>query len=173
MHGQADESLHVVYLGLGSNLGDRDANLAAAIQALAELVTVERVSSVYDTAPLHVTDQPRFHNLVCQATTDLTPPALLRAAKAIERHLGRADGRRYGPRVIDIDVLLYDSLVLQTDELTVPHPRTAERAFVLAPLAEIAPLLVHPVLGETMPFLLSHLAESDVRRVGPLPQLER
>ena len=173
MHGQAGENLHVVYLGLGSNIGDRDANLAAAIRAIEEVVTVERVSAVYDTAPMHVTDQPRFHNLVCQATTALAPPALLHAAKAIERHLGRADGPRYGPRVIDIDVLLYDQLVLQTDELTVPHPRLAERAFVLAPLAEIAPELPHPVLGETMSLLLSHLAESDVRRIGPLPQLER
>lgn len=173
MHGQADEHLHVAYLGLGSNIGDRDANLAAAIQALGDVVTVDRVSSVYDTAPMHVTDQPRFHNLVCQATTDLTPSALLRAAKAIERHLGRADGPRYGPRLIDIDVLLYDSLVLNTDELTVPHPRLAERAFVLAPLAEIDPELVHPVRGETVSLLLSQLAESDVRRVGPLPQLGR
>lgn len=173
MHGQTGENFHVVYLGLGSNIGYPDTNLAAAIQALREVITVERVSSVYDTAPMHVTNQPRFHNLVCQATTDLTPPALLHAAKAIERHLGRADGPRYGPRLIDIDVLLYDSLVLQTDELTVPHPRLAERAFVLAPLAEIAPEMVHPVLGETMSLLLSHLTESDVRRVGPLPQRER
>ncbi len=173
MHGQAVENHPVVYLGLGSNIGDRDANLTAAVQALGAVVTVERVSSVYDTAPMHVTDQPRFHNLVCQATTDLTPPALLHAAKAIERQLGRADGPRYGPRLIDIGVLLYDQLVLHTDELTVPHPRLAERAFVLAPLAEIAPKMVHPVLGETMSFLLSHLTESDVRRVGPLPQCER
>jgi 2-amino-4-hydroxy-6-hydroxymethyldihydropteridine diphosphokinase len=172
MQGQADKDLHVVYLGLGSNIGERDMNLAAAIQALEEVVTVKRVSSVYDTAPMHVTDQPRFHNLVCQATTDLTPPALLHAAKAIERQLGRVDGPRFGPRVIDIDVLLYDQLVLHTDALTVPHPRLAERAFVLAPLAEIAPELPHPVLGETMSLLLSHLAESDVRRVGPLPQRE-
>ena len=162
--------IHTVYLGLGSNIGDRDANLSAALRALAAVVTIERISSVYDTAPMLYTDQPRFHNLVCQAATSLSPDALLHAVKEIERQLGRKSGPRYGPRVIDIDVLLYDRLIVNTAALTVPHPRMAERAFVLAPLAEIAPSLAHPVLGETIAELLRREPESDVERVGPLPQ---
>lgn len=167
---QEDIAIHMVYLGLGSNIGDRDANLSAALRALAAVVTIEHVSSVYDTAPMLYTDQPRFHNLVCQATTSLTPGALLHAAKEIERQLGRTSGPRYGPRVIDIDLLLYDRLIVNTPVLTIPHPRIAERAFVLAPLAELAPTLTHPVLGETMVELLRRVPESDVERVGPLPQ---
>jgi 2-amino-4-hydroxy-6-hydroxymethyldihydropteridine diphosphokinase len=158
-----------VYLGLGSNIGDRDANLSAALRALAAVATIERVSSVYDTAPMLYTNQPRFHNLVCQATTSLTPGALLQAVKEIERQLGRTSGPRYGPRVIDIDLLLYDRLILNSAPLTIPHPRMAERAFVLAPLAEIAPALMHPALGETVAELLRRAPESDVHRIGPLP----
>jgi len=163
-------AIHTVYLGLGSNLGDRDANLSAALRALAAIVTIEHVSSVYDTAPMLYTDQPRFHNLVCQARTSLSPDALLHAVKEIERQLGRTSGPRYGPRVIDIDLLLYDKLIVNTAALTIPHPRMAERAFVLAPLAEIALTLTHPVLGETIDELLRRVPESGVERVGPLPQ---
>ena len=163
-------AIHTVYLGLGSNIGDRDANLSAALRALAAIVTVERVSSMYDTAPMLYTNQPRFHNLVCQATASLSPDALLHAVKEIERQLGRSSGPRYGPRVIDIDLLLYDRLILNTPTLTIPHPRMPERVFVLAPLAELAPSLTHPVLGETMAELLLRAPESDVERVGPLPQ---
>jgi 2-amino-4-hydroxy-6-hydroxymethyldihydropteridine diphosphokinase len=125
---------------------------------------------VYDTAPMLYTNQPRFHNLVCQATTSLSPDALLHAVKEIERQLGRTSGPRYGPRVIDIDVLLYDRLILNTPALTIPHPRMAERAFVLAPMAELAPTLTHPALGETIAELLRRVPESDVERVGTLPQ---
>lgn len=163
-------AIHTVYLGLGSNIGERDASLSAALRALAAIGAIERVSSVYDTAPMLYTDQPRFHNLVCQARTSLTPEALLHAVKKIERQLGRTSGPRYGPRVIDIDLLLYDRVILNTPALTIPHPRMAERAFVLAPLAEIAPTLTHPVLGETIAELLRRTPQSDVERVGPLPQ---
>ncbi len=163
-------AIHTVYLGLGSNIGDRDANLSAALRALADIITVERISSVYDTAPMLYADQPRFHNLVCQATTSLSPDTLLHAAKEIERQLGRTSGPRYGPRVIDIDLLLYDKVIVNTPALTIPHPRMEERAFVLAPLAELAPTLTHPVLGETIAELLRRVPESDVERVGPLPQ---
>ena len=169
----ATPETHHTYLGLGSTIANRDAHLAAALQALAPLVTIERVSSVYDTAPMHLTDQPRFHNLALAATTALSPLELLRGVKTIERDLGRTAGPRYGPRVIDIDLLFYDQLVLEGDELTVPHPRLTERAFVLAPLAEIAPTLVHPLLGETVADLLQRVAGSDVRRLGPLPHSGR
>jgi 2-amino-4-hydroxy-6-hydroxymethyldihydropteridine diphosphokinase len=173
MSDRNNDMLHTAFLGLGSNLGDRDANLAVALRALAAIVTVERVSSVYDTAPMLYTDQPRFHNLACQITTDLASIALLHAVKEIERQLGRQQGPRYGPRIIDIDLLFYDQMVLQSAELTLPHPRLAERAFVLAPLAEIAPTLVHPVLGETVSALLQCVPGGDVQRVGPLPDFRR
>lgn len=158
----------MVYLGLGSNQGDRDALLRAALDRLRPYVTLERLSSVYDTAPLLVTDQPRFHNVVAAGRTRLAPLALLRAAKQIERALGRVSGPRYGPRPIDIDLLFYDDLVLRSDELTLPHPGIAERAFVLAPLAQIAPNLRHPTLGSTAQELAAALAGADVRDLGPL-----
>lgn len=167
-----DEAFHVVYLGLGSNQGDRDALLRAALDRLRPYVAVERLSSVYDTAPLLVTEQPRFHNLVAAGRTSLAPIALLRAVKQIERALGRMPGPRYGPRPIDIDLLFYDDLVLHSAELTLPHPRIAERAFVLAPLAEIAPHLRHPTLGSTAAELAAALAGEDVRDLGPLLQVE-
>lgn len=159
---------HEVYLGLGGNLGDRDARLRAAVERLRASVTITAVSSIYDTAPLLVTDQPRFHNAVLAGTTALEPVALLRAAKAIERELGRVSGPRYGPRSIDIDLLFYDELSLHGDELTLPHPRIAERAFVLAPLAEIVPGRPLPVLGATPEELLRALGTADVQRLGPL-----
>ncbi len=168
---------HTVYLGLGANLGDRDAHLRAALSALAHkdaetgytTAHIERVSSVYDTAPMLVEAQPRFHNIACTGQTWLKPFPLLHALKRIEAALGRApEGMRYGPRVIDIDILLYDDLILRTPELTIPHERLAERGFVLAPLAEIAPNLIHPILGRTMQSLAAAVAGQDVRRMGSL-----
>lgn len=161
-------SPHLVYLGLGSNLGDRDAALRGAVARLSAVVAVSRVSSVYDTAPLLVANQPRFHNAAIAGTTALAPLELLRAAKAIERDLGRVPGVRYGPRAIDVDLLFYDDLSLRSAELALPHPRIAERAFVLAPLAEIAPGWALPVLGASPEELLRALGAADVRRLGPL-----
>jgi 2-amino-4-hydroxy-6-hydroxymethyldihydropteridine diphosphokinase len=159
---------HEVYLGLGSNLGDRDALLRAALDALSPAVALDRVSSVYDTAPMLLTEQPRFHNVACAGSTALAPYDLLRTAKDIEAALGRAPGVRYGPRPIDIDILLYDGLVLEMPDLVIPHPGIAERAFVLFPLCEIAPELVHPVLRVPLCALAEARATADVRRVGPL-----
>jgi 2-amino-4-hydroxy-6-hydroxymethyldihydropteridine diphosphokinase len=167
-HAGAGLTAHRVYLGFGSNVGDRDAHLRFALDALAPAVRVERVSSVYDTAPLLVTAQPRFHNLVCMATTTLEPPALLYLVKDLERRAGRVPGPRFGPRPLDIDILLYDDLVQATPELTLPHPEMARRAFVLAPLAEIAPDVRHPTLGASMAELLTAVGEADARRIGPL-----
>jgi 2-amino-4-hydroxy-6-hydroxymethyldihydropteridine diphosphokinase len=160
--------MRTAYLGLGSNLGDRAGNLRAALAALAVHLTIQQVSSVYDTAPQLVLDQPRFLNAALSGATDLDPLALLRAAKAAEVALGRVPGLRYGPRVIDIDLLLVDQLVLSTRELTLPHPRLSERAFALLPLAEIAPDLRHPVLGSTMAELAALALLGDARRLGPL-----
>jgi 2-amino-4-hydroxy-6-hydroxymethyldihydropteridine diphosphokinase len=168
--GQRETPVHQVYLGLGSNLGDRDALLRAAITALSAhaQVTVERVSSVFDTAPLLVTDQPRFHNIACAGRTRLDALGLLRLVKDTEASLGRMPGRRYGPRSIDIDILVFDNLRMQTPELTIPHPGIAERTFVLAPLAEIAPKLRVPGLDVDVETLLARLPGADVQRVGPL-----
>jgi 2-amino-4-hydroxy-6-hydroxymethyldihydropteridine diphosphokinase len=133
-----------IYLALGSNLGDRRAHIAAAVARLAPAVAVERVSSLYETEPAYVLDQPRFLNAALRGRTALEPAALLTLLKRIERELGRSAGVRYGPRVIDLDILLYGDQALTTEVLTIPHPRMAERPFVLVPLAEIAPDLTPP-----------------------------
>jgi len=159
---------HTVFLGLGSNLGDRAAHLRAALEALAPSVRVIRVSSVYETSPMYVEDQPSFYNLACSGQTRLPPATLLLELKQIERALGRAPGPRYGPRVVDLDLLLYDDLVLASDTLTLPHPRMLERAFVLVPLAEIAPERRLSVAGKTIAALAAALPTAGVRRIGPL-----
>lgn len=164
---------HVVYLGLGSNLGDRDEHLRAGLRALSPAVVIARVSSIFDTAPLLLTAQPRFHNIVCMGRTALAPDALLRLAKRIERAQGRAGGPRYGPRPLDIDILFYDDLILRTPELTLPHPGIEERAFVLLPLAEIAPDLRHPLLGADIRALAGKVRCQDARRAGALFTPER
>jgi len=149
-----------VYLGLGSNLGDREANLREACRRLqAGGVHLGPCSSLYDTEPWGMAEQPRFLNAACRGETALQPRELLRLAKQIERALGRREGPRYGPRPVDIDILLYNDLILQSTELTIPHPRLRERAFVLAPLAEIAPDLVVPGDGRTVRELLAALGE--------------
>jgi 2-amino-4-hydroxy-6-hydroxymethyldihydropteridine diphosphokinase len=166
-HAQA-LTLHHVYLGLGSNLGDRDANLRAAFDRLDQFMQDLHISSLYETEPLLVEDQPFFHNAACAGVTSLDPLDLLRALKRIETELGRVSGPRYGPRLIDIDILLFDDLVLSTRELTIPHAGLLERAFVLTPLAEIAPDQRHPIDGRTIGELASQVDSTGVRLLGAL-----
>ena len=154
-----------IYLGLGSNMGDCQQNLDRTLFLLKQRLRIDRVSSTYDTEPVGDTDQPRFLNMVCQAHTRLAPQDLLALLKGIERKLGRT-GKSGAPRPIDIDILLYGEQIIETTELTIPHSRMAERAFVLEPLAEIAPEVLHPVNGRTMKELLQDLKEG---RQGMLP----
>jgi len=129
----------IVYLAIGSNQGDRLANLQAGLAALAPAVQLTNYSSVYETAAAYVEDQPPFLNAVVAGTTELAPHALLALLKQIEHDCGRRPGLRYGPRPLDLDILLYGELELQTNDLIIPHLRMFERDFVLRPLAEIAP----------------------------------
>ncbi|MDR3575231.1 MAG: GTP cyclohydrolase MptA [Anaerolineaceae bacterium] len=154
---------HLVYLGLGANLGDRQGNLVQAIQSIRSSASVESISSFYETRPVGYLDQPDFLNTTCQITTDLTPFELLHFLKQIEKQMGRQASFRNAPRPIDIDILLYDDLVLDTSDLTVPHPRMAERAFVLVPLAEIAPAVIHPTLNLPIAELLKRIDRSGIK----------
>jgi 2-amino-4-hydroxy-6-hydroxymethyldihydropteridine diphosphokinase len=147
-----------VYLCLGSNLGDRLQNLHRAIGLLGPPgLEVHRVSSFYRTEPVEFTPQPWFVNCVVEASTELLPLRLLNACQVAERALGRRPGVAKGPRMIDIDILLYSEFVIRSPQLSVPHPRMGERRFMLAPLAELAPGIFHPVTGRSIQQMLSDL----------------
>ena len=156
-----------VYLGLGSNLGDRQRNVRAGLVLLREISTGMEVSSLYETSPVGFTRQPAYVNAVCRLWTRLDPFELMAAVKGFETAQGRQRPFLNAPRSLDIDILVYGSVAIQTPVLTLPHPRMAERAFVLAPLAEIAPGLRHPTLKVTTVELLGRLSRmpGDVRRL--------
>ena len=156
-------AMHVAYIGFGSNIGDRLAHIQNAIHGLRETagITLQKISSIYQTAPVGYETQAQFLNGVAAIQTDLPPLSLLHTLKDIEVLVGRQHRIRWGPREIDLDILIYGDLCLETEKLVIPHPEMHRRHFVLAPLAEIAPALVHPVLKETIQILLGHLEEDE------------
>lgn len=153
---------HQVYLSTGTNLGNRLENLRSAEIGLSQIAKVEMKSSVYETQPWGFTDQPAFLNQVLYISTHLDPFDLLDAIKRLEVEIGRTPTFRYGPRIIDIDILFYDKLILDNTKLTIPHPHLFERAFVLVPLNEIAAQFVHPGLHRTIEKLIATIDTSQV-----------
>lgn len=173
-----DSQVGMVILSLGSNLGDRVRWLERGLERLSEQVRLESLSSIYETQPVGVRDQPWFLNMVCAGVTRLSPRGVLEFILEVEDSLGREREHELAPRNIDIDLLAYDDKVIDEPELQLPHPRMTERAFVLRPLAEIAPDWRHPVEGKTAPELLEELDGEIVRpyslpppTAGPAPLL--
>lgn len=156
---------HTVYLSLGSNIGDRAANIHDAVRRLEQFGEVRSFSSLYETSPVEVTDQPWFLNAAAQLQTQLPAEELMSVLLQIERDMGRHRTQPKGPRIIDIDILFYDDAQIHTADLDVPHPAMHLRKFVLVPLAEIAPNAVHPTLQKPVSTLLSELQSSDEVRL--------
>lgn len=151
---------HEVYLALGSNLGDRAENIRSALNVLNERADVDVLarSSLYETEPVGVTEQAKFINAATRIRTSLSPRALLKLVKSMEKALGRVKTVRWGPRIIDIDILLYDDLILSERSLKIPHPEMKERPFVMVPLSEIGHDVVHPLTGKTISEMVSGLS---------------
>ena len=152
---------HEVYLALGTNLGNRRENLKEALQQLPPAVEVLDVSRLYETAPAYVLDQPNYLNITIKTQTLLPPAELLAYLKQLEELIGRLKTIRYGPREIDIDIIFYDQLVVKLPQLQIPHPRLAERGFVLRPLSDIGPQLTLPTLKRTVTELAADLPADD------------
>jgi 2-amino-4-hydroxy-6-hydroxymethyldihydropteridine diphosphokinase len=156
--------LHKAYISAGSNLGDRAANLEFASVSLNKSGIVSRVSSWFETEPVGFADQPWFLNLAMELETNLAPLDLLALCQAIEENCGRIRTFRNAPRTLDLDILLYNDTIYKDAKLTIPHPRMAERRFVLVPLAQIAPEIIHPVLKKSIRLLLETCADpSEIR----------
>jgi len=161
--------LKTAFLALGANVGDREGNLRDALTQLeSEELRVVRRSSLYETAPQEMLDQPWFLNAVIEVETNLFPLQLLARIRQIERDMGRRRVTPKGPRNIDIDILFYGRSVIATAELEVPHPRMAQRRFVLEPMAEIAPDFRHPVTGKTAKEMLAALEPQGIKRLSDL-----
>jgi 2-amino-4-hydroxy-6-hydroxymethyldihydropteridine diphosphokinase len=143
-----------IYIALGSNLGDRRANMAQALRMMEPLIHVDAVSALYESEPQPPAPPPSYYNAAARIATELPPHDLLRHLKDVEARLGRHDMTHWAPRPIDLDIALYDDLVLDDEDLVIPHPRLHERAFVLQPLLDLDATLVHPRLGVTLASLL-------------------
>jgi 2-amino-4-hydroxy-6-hydroxymethyldihydropteridine diphosphokinase len=157
---------HIAYLSLGSNVGDREAQLRDAIAHLAAVGRVTAVSAFYETEPVAFTEQPWFLNCAVSLETEKTPQQLMASVLGIEEDMGRKRAMKNGPRLIDIDIALFDREIVESKEVTIPHPAMHERRFVLEPLAEIAPMVLHPVLKKTVQQLREELPEGQtVRRL--------
>ncbi len=170
----SETMLNLVYLSLGSNVGDREAQLRDAQARLGAVGRVVAVSSFYETEPVEFTQQPWFLNCALALETSKTPQQLIAAILHIEQEMGRRRGQKKGPRSIDIDILLFDDAVVDSTDLTIPHPSLHQRRFVLEPLAEIAPEVWHPVLKKTVRELLDALPPGQVvRKLRPAPRISR
>lgn len=161
-----------VYLGVGSNLGNRKANLLSAISLLSGISTVRKLSPIYQTSPVGFEKQPDFLNMACLVSISYEPEEFLKEIKAIEKKLGREKSFKNGPRLIDIDILFWGKEVIKTKNLQVPHPRAAEREFVLRPLSRIAPSLVHPLLRKSVSSLLASLEPQGIRYFSKAPLIQ-
>lgn len=165
-------SVKTLFLSLGSNLGDREGMLQAALDALeASALHIRRISPVYETAPVDAAGQPWFLNLVAEAETSLFPLQVLARTSRVEQRLGRRRTAPKGPRTIDIDILFYGNFMIDRPELTVPHPRFADRRFVLAPMADLAPDFRDPASKRTMRELLAGTEDQEVRKTSFTPSL--
>lgn len=156
-----------VFIGIGSNLGNRTENCLAALEAISNFTIIKTVSSFYETEPVGNEDQPMFINAVAKVNTLLSPLTLLNSLKSIENQMGRERTERWGPRTIDLDLLFYEDFVLESQELTLPHKHLHKRKFVLEPICEIEPWLEHPVLKQSVSTLLKNLEDGrEVNKVG-------
>lgn len=151
-----------IFLGIGSNLGDREASLQEAVEMISGKVRILKVSSLYETEPVGYLDQPWFLNLVLEGETDLLPRELLSFTQSVEQAMKRVKTIRWGPRTIDVDILLYEGVTMDSPELTIPHPRMKERNFVMVPLLEIAPEIL--IDGEPAAGILSRLNGEEIRK---------
>ncbi len=165
------ENINPIVLAIGSNLGDRIDNLQEALTGMKQHMSVSSVSSVYETAPMHVTDQPAFLNAVFSGDTKLLPAELLQAVKKLETSIGRKPTYKYGPRVVDIDIIIYGDVLVETVDLTIPHALMHEREFVLRPMADVLPDLKHPKMGKTVEEMLGHLKTENPTCLGGLLHL--
>ncbi len=157
---------HTVYIAIGSNLGDKLSNCKKGIELLEKSgVSILACSHFYKTEPVDYADQDWFINAAIKAQTDLAPLALLKALKSIEKDAGRVETVRFGPRVLDMDIIFYDNLITEQAGLSIPHPRMHKRGFVLTPICDIAPELVHPVLKQTMTELLKQFDDDSRQEV--------